>query len=246
MDDTLYGALSNTVVEVHFLSEGKFITRGLFSNCQRLIPQGNARHKEFSYFACYEFFRKRVVRIMNETNLVRVLFENPEGVRPGQIVYGECQPTKEWARSQVKKFVFEANPFGRGFIKDLDDRHKITAIEFFSGEKGVPEGVPLNHLIDDLICSEIFTNVPKELLVAQFLAETDSMNKQWDRLIDLYRELSISEIKKDATIPFGQKPGMIDRIRSANLHSPESLGSLTELSKYWPRELMPRPSSVFS
>jgi hypothetical protein len=246
MDNILYGALSNTVVEVHFLSKAGFVTRGLFSNCPRLIPQGRARHKEFSFFACYEFFRKRVVRIDNEEEITGVLFENPEGVRPGQLIYGECQPSEAWVRKQIDQFILEANPFGRGLIKDLSDEHKITAIEFFSGSADIPKEVPLNHLIDDLICSEIFINVPKEFLIEQFLGNADSMNAQWDRLIDLYRELSISEIKKDKTIPFGQRPGMIDRIRSANLHSPESLGSLTELSKYWPRELMPRPSSVFS
>jgi len=246
MDDTLYGALSNTVVKIHFLSKAGFITRGLFSNCKRLIPEGNGRHKEFGHFVSYEFFRKRVVRIDNEAEILRVIFENPEGVRAGQLIYGECQPTKAWAQKQIDEFVLEANPFGRGRIKDLSDEHKITAIEFFSGESPVPEGVPLNHLIDDLICSEIFINVPKELLIEKFLSDAGSMNKQWDRLIDLYRELSISEIKKDKSIPFAQKTGMIDRIRRASIYSPESFSSASSLAKYWPRELMPKPSSVFS
>ncbi|MBL69649.1 MAG: hypothetical protein CMO74_14605 [Verrucomicrobiales bacterium] len=246
MDNILYGALSNTVVEVHFLSKAGFITRGLFSNCTRLIPQGQARHKEFSFFACYEFFRKRVVKIENEAEITGVLFENPDGVRPGQLIYGECQPSKEWVRGQVDRFILEANPFGRGIIKDLDDKHKVTAIEFFSGESSIPEGVPLNHLIDDLICSEIFINVPKELLIEKFLSKAESMHKQWDRLIDLYAELSISEIKKDENIPFAQKPGIIARIRKAPLHSPTGLKSALDLSEYWPKELMPKPSSVFS
>lgn len=246
MDDILYGALNNTVVEVRFLSEANFITRGMFSNCKRLIPQESTRHKDFGFFACYEFFRKRVVEINNETKILDVLFENPEKVRPSQIIYGECQPTREWAKKQVDEFILESNPFGRGIIKDLDDKHKVTAIEFFSGENSVPEGVPLNHLIDDLICSEIFVNVPKEFLIEKFLSDADSMNKQWDRLIDLYRELSISEIKKDKSIPFVQKTGMIDRIRRASIYSPESFSSASSLAKYWPKELMPKPSSVFS
>ena len=252
MDDIIFEAVCNTVVEVSYLSGAGFLTRGLFSNNPGYIPPGRERSKNESALDCYELYRGRLVRVDNETEIYSASLKSPPGVRGSQLIYGECQPSRQWVKDELKSFISNVFP-GKEEIRNIPDENKITALEFFSGQKIVKKMGKLDHLVDDLICSKIFENVPKEKLVLKFMDPGDSIeaneelryaHSQWGRLISVFRELSIIGIKKDKLKSPKERQDLINKIKAAS--PPGGLGSVEELVRYWPPGLGQKPSVIFS
>jgi hypothetical protein len=239
MDDVLYGCVCNNVVIVSYLSEAGFITRGLFSNNPRFVKPSNLVYNNHFKFECYEFFRNKKVIIEDQTKILEASFQSPEGVRAGQIVYGECQPTKNFITDVMDNFPEIKLPFERGNIKSVSLESKNNAIAFFTGsELEFSEG-QADEILDDLICSEIFIKVPLEEMFLDFLSKGDSEN-QWRKIINLYCELSINEVKSDNSIKVSQKENLIKIIEKSKDIKIDNLSSLKNAS--WPRQLMPRPN----
>ena len=159
MDDLVFEASCNTIVEITYLSKVGFLTRGLFSNNPAYIPRGRARSKNELSLDCYELYRGRLVRVSNEAEIYSASLKHPPMVRGSQLIYGECQPSKQWVKEQLEEFITHAFPM-RKELKYIPDKDKVTVLEFFSGGRINKKMGKLNHLIDDLICSQIFEKVP--------------------------------------------------------------------------------------
>lgn len=240
MDDVLYGAVCNNVVVIKYLSDAGFITRGLFSNNRAYIPDKFLIYKPNFYFECYEFFRNKKVRIKDQSKVLSASFDSPQNVRAGQIIYGECQPTKNFIEEKIKQFPELRLPFERGNIKNISPQAKANALGFFTGCEFKEKDRNLNKFIDDLICSEIFTRVPMEEMFVEFISKGDSPQSQWKKIIDLYIELSIQEIKSDKKMRQSEKESLVSSVRRAREVRIENMSSLS--SATWPKQLMPRPN----
>lgn len=253
MDDIIFEALCNTVVEVTYLSEAGFLTRGMFSNNPAYIPRGRERGKGDIPLNCFELYRGRLVKIRNETEIHSAILKSPPQVRGPQLIYGECQPSRQWVKEQLKSFSRPSFPFEKELL-EISDKHKLTALEFFSGNKISRSMGKLSHLIDDLVCSQIFEKAPKSLLAAEFLApggaledgHMDFARGQWERLIKLFIELHVIQIRKDKLKAPKEKRTLINKVQNAPLGGLKALRSVSELAEYWPPELGKKPGVIFS
>ncbi len=240
MDDVLYGAVCNNVVVIKYLSDAGFITRGLFSNNRAYIPGKFLIYKPNFYFECYEFFRNKKVKIKDLSKILSASFDAPENIRAGQIIYGECQPTKDFIQEKIQSFPELKIPFERGNIKSIPPQAKADALSFFTGSNFKSKDKNLNKFIDDLICSEIFTRVPMEEMFIEFISKGDSPQDQWKKVINLYIELSIQEIKSDKRMKPEEKKSLVESIKKASETRVENVSSLK--SATWPKQLMPKPN----
>lgn len=239
MDDILYGSVCNNAVIVNYLSDAGFITRGLFSNNPRFIPSSELVYNNHFRFECYEFFRKKKIIIDDQSKIISASFDSPDGVRAGQIVYGECQPAKHYINEVINNFPEIKIPFERGSIKSISLESKNNAIKFFSGTELDFNDDEVDDILDDIICSEIFIKVPLEEMFLDFISKGEA-EEQWRKIIGLYVELSINEVKSNTKMKISEKENLIkviEKSREVNINNVSSLKNAT-----WPRQLMPRPN----
>jgi len=244
MDDILYGAVCNNVVKIKYLSDAGFITRGLFSNNVRFIGSNNLVYKPAFHFECFEFYRNKKIKIKDETRILEALFDSPKGVKASQIIYGEAQPTNNFIEKIKKEFPEQKNPLCRGTAKKISFESKKNLLEFFTGLEYNCAKNKINQIIDDLVCSEIFNKVPIEELFFDFISKGESQEDQWRKIIKVYIELSIQEIKSDKMMSNRDKKNLINSIEKCENSKIEDLSSLSSVT--WPRELMPKPNWFFS
>ena len=240
MDDVLYGAVCNNVVKLKYFSEGGFITRGLFCNHGRFIGDHNIIYKPAFHFECFEIYRNKKIIIKDETRILEASFDSPDGVKSGQIVYGEAQPTPEFVQEIKNSFPEDKNPLSRGSAKKISFESKKNLIEFFTGIEYACAKNKINQIIDDLLCSEIFYKVPIEEMFLDYIGKGESPQEQWRKIIEVYIELSVQEIKSDKSMSINDKKKLVDSIKRCSGTKIENLSSLASVT--WPRELMPKPS----
>ena len=73
-----------------------------------------------------------------------------------------------------------------------------------------------------------------------YIGKGESPQEQWKKIIEVYIELSVQEIKSDKSMPINDKKKLVNSIKRCSGTKIENLSSLASVT--WPRELMPKPS----
>jgi hypothetical protein len=246
VNSILKGLLDNNLVEIEYLSVGKFPTRGLFTrHLHFMYHEDSMGFNEGDFFQAYDILRMKKVTILNEEDILSIGVYNPDSLDPKTLYLGVCQPTHGCRSTQIKKFLSACGCLcSRGDTSSLNIEEKLVLIEFYAGLVGDDLS---DDLVDELIVDlGYMSGTHRSADVLQyglffgmdidFNSEKDSVAhaaKKWLSLISVYCSLYSQELEHESPI--------LQAINEMRLPDPADFQDFEQVLGFWPYVLTPRP-----
>lgn len=249
MNSILKGLLDNNLVEVEYLSVGKFPTKGLFTNnLDFMYHEDDMYFNVGDFFQSYEILRRRKITILNEDDIMSIAAFNPLSLDPKVLCQGVCQPVHDCRSEQIKKFLSSCGPIvSRGDLSLLELEEKRIFLEFYGG---IIEESLTEDLIDELV--EDLRYMPKSYKVADGMryglffgmdidlgSEKKSIEyaaRKWLRFISAYSSLYIQELEEGSPVR--------EAVKDMRLPDPSAFEDFQQILDFWPYVLTPRPEQL--
>ena len=247
MDGLLGGLLDNNLVEIEYLSAGRFPTRGLFTRHQHFMyhEKDIVEFEEGGFFQAYEILRRKKITILNEEEILGVSTYNPQSCLPIDLCLGVSQPIHSSRSTQIKKFLSACGPIAsRGDPEKLNREEKLLFLEFFTGlvERDIPEDT-VDELLADLRYMSSMHKVADTLQYGIFFGmdidfETEEESiayaaSKWFSIIRVYGSLYLQHLDPSSPV--------FEAITDMRLPDPNGFESFEQVLRFWPYVLSPRP-----
>ena len=229
MDPIVQGLLLNNLVDIEYISIGKFPTKGLMTkNLRFMYHEDSMEFGSGDFFQAYDILRRRKVTLLNEEDILGIVVFNPDSRDPLDLCKGICIPEHDCRSRAVKRFRESCGTAtNAGDPMLLTDEEKRVFVDFFTG-------MNLSHFSEKELdeCVEDLTYMSGEARLVDgltygvffgcdmdFESETEALSyaaQRWISLVSVYRSLSLQRPKDNAD-------SEEEQVNSASIRSGQSL-----------------------